>query len=270
AIERCDAHVAQRIELFLEAADALIGVEQLIAHGKGRHHGEPCIADLAELAAQRFHPRFETFREPQQPRLLPFLTGHPVLPAVDGDVDVAHESSESCSSSTSSSANALSKPGDSSPASSTARMVPIAASSRSAISRLARSSRRDFTSDPSSSSARRDRSAPSAWIRLASSFSSRSASRRRSTALSSASIPPSLRMALTLLASKPPAAVVCSCGELPPTISFQTDFHHDAGRSYRYGQCDPWARHGRRREGEIRPSGPADGRRRYRDRVVHA
>ena len=66
-------------------------------------------------------------------------------------------------------------------------MVPIAASSRSAISRLARSSRRDFTSEPSSSSASRERSAPSAWIRLASSFSSRSASRRRSTALSSAS-----------------------------------------------------------------------------------
>ena len=69
------------------------------------------------------------------------LAGHPVLPAVDGDVDMAHESS---------------------PASSTERMVPIAASSRSAISRLARSSRRDFTSDPSSSSASRDRSAPSA------------------------------------------------------------------------------------------------------------
>ena len=38
----------------------------------------------------------------------------------------------------------------------------IAASSRSAISRLVRSSLRDFTSDPSSSSASRDRSAPSA------------------------------------------------------------------------------------------------------------
>ena len=70
---------------------------------------------------------------------------------------------------------------------STARIVPIAASSRSPISRLARSSRRDFTSEPSSSSASRERSAPSAWIRVASSSSSRSASRRRSTALSSAS-----------------------------------------------------------------------------------
>jgi len=48
-------------------------------------------------------------------------------------------------------------------------MVPIAASSRSAISRLARSSLRDFTSDRSSSSARRDLSAPSAWILFASS-----------------------------------------------------------------------------------------------------
>jgi hypothetical protein len=88
------------------------------------------------------------------------------LPAIDGDVDVADELS---------------------PASRTARMVPIAASSFSAISRLVRSSRRDFTSEPSSSSASRERSAPSAWIRLASSFSSRSASRRRSAALSSAS-----------------------------------------------------------------------------------
>ena len=35
-------------------------------------------------------------------------------------------------------------------------MVPIAASSRSAISRLTRSSRRDFTSEPSSSSASRE------------------------------------------------------------------------------------------------------------------
>ena len=37
-----------------------------------------------------------------------------------------------------------------------------------------------------------------------------------------------------------------------------------------YGECDPRARDGRRRKGEIRPSRAADGRRRYRHRAVHA
>src|SRR6266481_8145514 len=166
AIRRARAHIAQLAEFLFEAADAIDSVEQFVAHRQRRHHGEARIADLAELAAQILNPRFKTLGELQKPHLLPLLAGHPVLPPVDGDVDVIHEVS---------------------PASSTERMVPIAASSLSAISRLARSSRRDFTSDPSSSSASRDRSAPSAWIRTASSFSSRSASRRRSTALSNAS-----------------------------------------------------------------------------------
>jgi len=99
------------------------------------------IADFAELAAQTLDPRLEALCQAQKPPLLPFLAGHPVLPALDGDVDMAHQAS---------------------PASSTARMVPIAASSRSAISRLVRSSLRDFIREPSSSSASRDRSAPSA------------------------------------------------------------------------------------------------------------
>ena len=59
-------------------------------------------------------------------------------------------------------------------------------------------------------------------------------------------------------------------GGSPPNISFQADFHHDAGRSFPYGQCDSRPRHGRRREGQIRPSRPADGRRRHRHRAVHA
>ena len=74
-----------------------------------------------------------------------------------------------------------------SPGSSTERMVPIAASSLSAISRLVRSSRRDLDQRSVEFVGEPRRSAPSAWIRAASSFSSRSASRRRSTALSSAS-----------------------------------------------------------------------------------
>src|SRR6266550_574221 len=141
AIRRARAHVTQRGELLLEAADAIDSVEQFVAHRQRRHHREARIADFAELAAQILNARFETLGELQKPHLLALLAGHPVLPSVDGDVDVIHEVS---------------------PASSTERMLPIAASSLSAISRLALSSRRDFTSDPSSSSASRDRSAPSA------------------------------------------------------------------------------------------------------------
>src|ERR1700722_2245443 len=141
AVRGCGANAAQRLELLLEAVDAMAGVDQFIARRQRRHHGQARVADLAELAAQAADPRLETFSQLQEPRLLAGLAGHPVLPAVDGDVDMAH---------------------DVSPASSTERMVPSAASSRSAISRLARSSRRDFTSDPSSSSASRERSAPSA------------------------------------------------------------------------------------------------------------
>src|SRR5882757_4207147 len=182
AIHGRDADVAQGFQLFLQRADSLARIEQIVADRQRRHHGQPRIADLAELAAQPFDPRFQALGQLEQPHLLSLLASHAVLPAVDGDVDVAHSSSPSSSpSESSSSAFSLS------PSPSTARILPIAASSRSAISRLARSSLRDFTNDPSSSSARRERSAPRAWIRVASSSSSRSASRRRSTALSSAS-----------------------------------------------------------------------------------
>src|SRR3981189_3142003 len=128
------AGAAQGRELLLEAADAIFRVEQFVAHRQRRHHDQARVTDLAELAAQILDPRFKTLGKFQQLYLLPLLAGHPVLPAVDGDVDMAHEVS---------------------PASSTERMVLIAASSLSAISRLVRSSRRDFTSDPPSSSASR-------------------------------------------------------------------------------------------------------------------
>ncbi len=59
-------------------------------------------------------------------------------------------------------------------------------------------------------------------------------------------------------------------GGSPPSISFQADFHHDARRSFPYGQCDPRAGHGCCRKGQIRASRPADGRRRHRHRAVHA
>ena len=73
------------------------------------------------LPAQLANTRFHAFGKLQEPDFLTFLAGHAILPAVDGDVDVAHSPS---------------------PVSSTARIVPIAASSFSAISRLVRSSRR--------------------------------------------------------------------------------------------------------------------------------
>src|SRR3954466_4362889 len=162
------AEIPQLGQFLLHGPDAIAGVDQFVADGQRRHYGEPGITDLAELSAQRLNPRLQAFGELEQPHLLAFLAGHAVLPAVDGDIDVAHSISPAS-------------------ASSTERMVPIAASSLWGIPRLGPPSRRVFTSEPSSSSASRDRSAPSAWIRLASSFSSRSASRRRSAAASKAS-----------------------------------------------------------------------------------
>src|SRR5271166_2431820 len=180
AVDGGGAHVAQAGELLLRGAQPRTDVDQFVAHGQRRHHRQTRVADLAEFAAQGFDALLQALGELQEPDFLSFFAGHAVLPAVDGDVDMVHSSSSSPASSSS----PLWPP---SPTPRTSRMVSIATSSRSAISRLARSSLRDFTSDPSSSSASRERSAPSAWIRLASSSSSRSASRRRSTALSNAS-----------------------------------------------------------------------------------
>src|SRR5689334_10643148 len=178
ALDRGIAEIPQLGQFLLEGANAVGGVDQLVANGQRGHHGQPRIADLAEFSAQRLDACFQGLGELEQPHLLALLAGHAVLPAIDGDVDVAHPSS---------------------PVSSTERIVTIAESSRSEISRLVRSSLRAFTSAPSSSSASRERSAPSAWIRAASSFSSRSASRRRSTALSSASSAAiSLRVAISI------------------------------------------------------------------------
>src|SRR5262249_45931828 len=164
AVDGGAAHVAGGLKLLLHRVQAHIGIQELVADSERGHHGETRVADLAELSAQLGDPRFQGFGEFEQPHLLPLLASHAVLPAVDGDVDVAHVSP---------------------PPSSMARTLPIAASSRSAISRLVRSSLRVFTSELSSSCASRERSTPSAWMRLASSFSSRSESRRRSTACSS-------------------------------------------------------------------------------------
>src|SRR4051794_11020503 len=206
------AEIPQFGQLLLHGPDAVAGIDQFVADGQRRHYGEPGITDLAELSAQRLNPRLQAFGELEQPHLLAFLAGHAVLPAVDGDVDVAHPSS---------------------PVSSTERIVTIAESSRSEISRLERSSLRAFTSAPSSSSASRERSAPSAWIRAASSFSSRSASRRRSTALSSeSSAAMSLRVAISISTAEDSVMA-----ELLDTRSFMQSAAEPV--AYPLGACRP-------------------------------
>src|ERR1700722_5752997 len=51
------------------------------------------------------------------------------------------------------------------------------------------------------------------------------------------------------LPTKACAAAIRLNGGSSPSTSFQTDFHHDARRSFSYGQCDPCPGDGRRREG---------------------
>src|SRR5579871_2405514 len=112
AIDGGGADVAQIAQLLLEIADARMRVEQFIAGRERRHHSETLIADLAELAAQLLDARLQALGELEQPHLLPLLAGHAILPAVDGDVDVAHSSSSSSSSSCGPSASAAASPSE--------------------------------------------------------------------------------------------------------------------------------------------------------------
>ena len=75
---RHHADIAQRTELLLEATDALSGIDQFVAHGERRRHGETGIADFAELAAKAFDPRLEAFGQIDELALLAFLAGHAV------------------------------------------------------------------------------------------------------------------------------------------------------------------------------------------------
>src|SRR5215475_8628897 len=109
AVDGGDADVAEVGELLLEIADARIGIEQLVAGRKRRHHGEALVADLAEFAAELLDARFKTLGELEETHLLSLLAGHAVLPAIDGDIDVAHSSSSSSSPSMSS-ASASTRP----------------------------------------------------------------------------------------------------------------------------------------------------------------
>ena len=58
-----------------------------------RHDGEPHIAHFAELRAQRLDALAEAPHKPEQVIFLSVETGHPVLMAVDGDVDLSHDTS---------------------------------------------------------------------------------------------------------------------------------------------------------------------------------
>ena len=65
-------------------------IEQFVGDGDRSHDGEPRIANVAEFSAQVRHARFEIFGKPKQPCFLPLLARHPILAAIDRDVDVAH------------------------------------------------------------------------------------------------------------------------------------------------------------------------------------
>ena len=94
------------------------------ADGERRHHGQPRVADLAEILPQPLDALIEVRGERGQMVLLPVLAGHAELPAVDGDVDLRHHSRRRRRRAPQ-------------------RMVSIAASRRRAISRLVASSSRD-------------------------------------------------------------------------------------------------------------------------------
>src|SRR5690348_15635476 len=135
AIDGGDADVAHAAQFLFEVADARMRIEQFVAGGECGHDGQTLVADLAELAAQLLDARLQALGELEQPHLLPLLAGHAVLPAVDGDVDVAHSSSSSGSSSCGPSASAAASPSECSSSSasawrsappSTSRMAPIA------------------------------------------------------------------------------------------------------------------------------------------------
>ena len=161
------------VELLLEPPQLLAGFGQLVGDRQRRHHGQPRVADLAELAAQLLDALVEVLGELLQMVFLAVLAGHAELAAVDGDVHLRHGSS---------SASAV----DPSPRA-PSWMLSIAASSRRAISRLAASSRRErAVCGRGRRRAWRGRCRAHAPARRAI-VPLRSASRRRSTAASSAS-----------------------------------------------------------------------------------
>ena len=148
ACVRSDAGAAGVLQggvIRLQPLQLLAGFGQFVGDHQRRHDGQPRIADLAELAAQRDDALVEILGELLQMVLLAVLAGHAELAAVDGDIHLRHGISSSvCDSST-------------------RRMFSIAASSRRAISRFADSRLRTLPSCASRSAASLERSASSAW-----------------------------------------------------------------------------------------------------------
>src|SRR4029078_7882412 len=84
------AGVLQGGVIRLHALELLVGFGQLVGDHQGRHDGEPRIADLAELAAQRDDALVELPGELLQMALLAVLAGHAELAAIDGDIHLRH------------------------------------------------------------------------------------------------------------------------------------------------------------------------------------
>src|SRR5262249_25095251 len=122
------------------------------------------VTDRAKARFQLLDALIEIPGEPHQVVFLPVLAGHPVLPAMDGDADMAH-----CR------------------ASSTERMFSIAVSRRCAISRLVASRWRARAVGEARWEGSLERSVPRACTCAARAFSPRSVSRRCSSAPSRAS-----------------------------------------------------------------------------------
>src|ERR1043166_395638 len=88
----CDrAGVPQGGHLLFEAAQALARLDQFVGDRERRHHGEPHVADFAELRPQLADAPVEVAGEPDQMILLAVLAGHAVLPSVDGDAHMSHD-----------------------------------------------------------------------------------------------------------------------------------------------------------------------------------
>src|ERR1044072_8367678 len=164
ALARSNTHILQRRELLLEPAHALGRLAQLVAERKRRHDDQPHVADRAEARLQLLDALIAILGEAHQMIFLALLAGQAVLPAMDGDADMAH-----CR------------------ASITERMFSIAVSRRCAISRLVASRWRARAVSASRSEASLERSVPRACTCAASAFSPRSVSRRCSNAPSRAS-----------------------------------------------------------------------------------
>src|SRR5436190_12295517 len=193
ALARRDAGVLQRSQLFLEPAQALSCFTQFVAQRQRRHHDQAHVANCAETRLELLNALIEILGKPHQVIFLPILTGHPILPAVDGHADVAHGR-----------------------ASSTERMFSTALSRRCAISRFTASSLRAWAVAASRSEASLERSLPSACTCAASASSPRSVSRRRSSAPSRASRAADSRLVAASIAL---ASVMASPRASPPAAA---------------------------------------------------